>query len=281
MELFLRYRNDLLTKLPGSMNLQFVRSRSKLGCVGLVAKVRCILSNLPGSEANGISAADRRPIDPPPIVQLRVVDPTRRASSGNNTDDSTAESSPSYSDPEAEHAYSQSYLQNPYYFMFACLAKPDDEAELHWLKDGRTRCTTGSVVSSLYHLRDPQNQNADAGFFVFPDLSVRTEGSYRLKLSLFEVVGSSVRHCKSIFSSPFYVYTAKKFPGMEGEHSFPSVDSLFRSSWICRVNCALVCSSRPGHQDSHPQRYPCQKETDQCTRTQYSILTRNAFVSSA
>lgn len=30
---------------------------------------------------------------------------------------------------------------------------------------------------------------SDAGFFVFPDLSVRTEGSYRLKLSLFEVVG--------------------------------------------------------------------------------------------
>lgn len=31
--------------------------------------------------------------------------------------------------------------------------------------------------------------SSDAGFFVFPDLSVRTEGSYRLKLSLFEVVG--------------------------------------------------------------------------------------------
>jgi hypothetical protein len=27
---------------------------------------------------------------------------------------------------------------------------------------------------------------------------------------------SNVYHCKSIFSSPFYVYTAKKFPGMEG-----------------------------------------------------------------
>lgn len=25
-----------------------------------------------------------------------------------------------------------------------------------------------------------------------------------------------VDHCKSIFSAPFYVYTAKKFPGMEG-----------------------------------------------------------------
>jgi len=44
-------------------------------------------------------------------------------------------------------------------------------------------------VSSLYHLKDTEHNNEDAGFFVFPDLSVRTEGSYRLKLSLFEVVG--------------------------------------------------------------------------------------------
>ena len=28
----------------------------------------------------------------------------------------------------------------------------------------------------------------DAGFFVFPDVSVRTEGSYRLKLTLYEVI---------------------------------------------------------------------------------------------
>jgi hypothetical protein len=109
------------------------------------------------------------------------------------------------------------FLQNPYYFMFASLAKPDDDTELHWMKvccftacpivlsyrfclaplihiivlpqDGKTRCTTGSVVSSLYHLKDSENENRDAGFFVFPDLSVRQEGSYRLKLSLFEVVG--------------------------------------------------------------------------------------------
>ena len=77
--------------------------------------------------------------------------------------------------------------------MFASLAKPDEDVELHWLKDGKTRCTTGSVVSSLYHLKDSENQNEDAGFFVFPDLSVRTEGSYRLKLSLFEVVGYVIR----------------------------------------------------------------------------------------
>ncbi|KAI9459336.1 velvet factor-domain-containing protein [Boletus coccyginus] len=149
--------------------------------------------------------SDRRPIDPPPIIQLRVVDPhTRQPPSPANPDTDDA-------DPN----YAHSFLQNPYYFMFASLAKPDDDTELHWLKDGKTRCTTGSVVSSLYHLKDAENRNEDAGFFVFPDLSVRTEGSYRLKLSLFEVVGDTVRHCKSIYSAAFYVYTAKKFPGME------------------------------------------------------------------
>ncbi|OBZ75015.1 hypothetical protein A0H81_05608 [Grifola frondosa] len=125
---------------------------------------------------------DRRPIDPPPIVQLRVIDPSTRRPRSSSSRASSPE--PGGSPPSA-----QSFLQNPYYFMFASLAKPDEDVELHWLKDGKTRCTTGSVVSSLYHLKDAENGNADAGFFVFPDLSVRTEGSYRLKLSLFEVVG--------------------------------------------------------------------------------------------
>lgn len=40
---------------------------------------------------------------------------------------------------------------------------------------------------------------------------------YRLKLCLFETIGNQVHHCKSIYSDPFMVYTAKRFPGMEGE----------------------------------------------------------------
>ena len=39
-----------------------------------------------------------------------------------------------------------------------------------------------------HHIPPTSSFFLDAGFFVFPDLSVRTEGSYRLKLSLFEVV---------------------------------------------------------------------------------------------
>ena len=35
---------------------------------------------------------------------------------------------------------SQSFLQNPYYFMFASLAKPDEDVELHWLKVSHSVC---------------------------------------------------------------------------------------------------------------------------------------------
>ncbi|KAG9304489.1 hypothetical protein G9A89_020053 [Geosiphon pyriformis] len=139
--------------------------------------------------------ADRRPIDPPPIIQLKV-----------------------YDGSISQTEKSNSFLQNPYFFMYASLVAPDSDEELHLLRDGKTRSTTGSVVSSLYHLKDIDN--SDAGFFVFPDLSVRMEGTYRLKLSLFEIIGygtprREVYHCKSIFSEIFIVYSAKRFPGME------------------------------------------------------------------
>lgn len=94
--------------------------------------------------------ADRRPIDPPPIVQLRVIDPSAPSQAANatpsqrrrNSSATTPPGSPSPSAssrhlPEAQESdagYGQSFLQNPYYFMFASLAKPDDDAELHWLK---------------------------------------------------------------------------------------------------------------------------------------------------
>lgn len=70
---------------------------------------------------------------------------------------------------------------------------PDDapdpqqnQEELHVVDDGKSRFLTGTPVSSLYHLKDLDN--SDAAFFVFPDLGVRKEGRYRLKLSLFEIV---------------------------------------------------------------------------------------------
>lgn len=93
---------------------------------------------------------------------------------------------------------------------------------LFWPAYSFVSSSLGYLISSKVQYTDTaiageRGQGRDAGFFVFPDLSVRTEGTYRLKLTLFEVIGANVHHCKSIFSAPFYVYTAKKFPGMEGE----------------------------------------------------------------
>ncbi|KDN39948.1 hypothetical protein K437DRAFT_250382, partial [Tilletiaria anomala UBC 951] len=129
--------------------------------------------------------ADRRPIDPAPIVQLRVI----------------------------THEHAAWYLDNPYYFMYAMLADIETDEELHLLPDGKTRYTTGSCVSCLYHLKDIDGSHQ--GFFIFPDLSIRVEGRYKLKLCLFETIGHGVYHCKSIYTAPFNVYTAKRFPGME------------------------------------------------------------------
>jgi len=64
--------------------------------------------------------------------------------------------------------------------MYASLIAEKTDEEIHLLRDGKTRSTTGSIVSSLYRLKDVDS--TDGAFFVFPDLSVRMEGSYRLKV---------------------------------------------------------------------------------------------------
>jgi hypothetical protein len=212
----------------------------------------------------GSLAADRRPIDPPPIVQLRVIDKARKNLPSPSPSPPPAQhhqQPPSH--PHAQqHSHDSSgpldtsmltpagfgtgpFLQNPYYFMFASLAKPDDDTELHWMKvrldllfllhlsrapcsqhspqDGKTRCTTGSVVSSLYHLKDSENDNRDAGFFVFPDLSVRQEGSYRLKLSLFEVVGC-------VPTSPFVFSLSSHSPPSSAVFNEPTLSLSYFTS---------------------------------------------------
>jgi hypothetical protein len=66
-------------------------------------------------------------------------------------------------------------MQNPYYFMYASLVKGDGtDEDLHPMQSSKTCHTVGSVVSSLYHLKDLDG--SDAAFFTFPDISLRFEG---------------------------------------------------------------------------------------------------------
>ncbi|KAK3810442.1 MAG: velvet factor-domain-containing protein [Linnemannia elongata] len=132
----------------------------------------------------GVKERDRRPIDPPPIIQIKLAEP----STDKNKD----------------------YLQSPYLFMCCNLVhanEPEGEivAPAH-------RALAGTVVSSLNRLKDVDN--SDGGFFVFGDMSARIEGRFRLRFTLFELVEGQVVHVMSIASNPVTVHSSKTFPGM-------------------------------------------------------------------
>jgi len=87
---------------------------------------------------------------------------------------------------------------------------------------------TGSTVTSMAYLERPD----PAGYFIFPDLSVRHEGQYRLSFTLYEILkdgkdenrGEEIADPASwpsgcifrmeVRSVPFAVFSAKKFPGL-------------------------------------------------------------------
>ncbi|KAK4684090.1 hypothetical protein P7C73_g6113, partial [Tremellales sp. Uapishka_1] len=160
-----------------------------------------------------VQAPDRRPVDPTPIVQLRVID--KNGDDVPLTGDSKRdESGKKQLRRPSGGPNGMTFMQNPYYFLFACLVGGDEEQdELHIIEDGKTRYLIGTPVSSLFHLKD--TDNTDAAFFVFPDLGVRKEGRYKLKLTLFEIVEKEVYYCTTMYTSTFNVYSAKKFPGMQ------------------------------------------------------------------
>jgi hypothetical protein len=73
----------------------------------------------------------------------------------------------------------------------------------------------GSLVSSLHRLRDLDNK--DGGFFVFGDISVKKQGTFRLIFSLFELVKGPPHEAvpiQSIVSQPFSVLAGKDFDGL-------------------------------------------------------------------
>ncbi|KAK8175735.1 developmental regulator VelB [Phyllosticta citrichinensis] len=83
-----------------------------------------------------------------------------------------------------------------------------------------TRNLIGSLSVNAFRLLDPSGHQ---GFwFVLQDLSVRTEGMFRLKMNFVNVGsigGNGLNQGKapvlaSVFSDSFQVYSAKKFPGV-------------------------------------------------------------------
>ncbi|KAG2173551.1 hypothetical protein INT44_007142 [Umbelopsis vinacea] len=127
---------------------------------------------------------DRRPIDPPPIVQLVCNSPGMDQ---------------------------QQFLQNPFFFLVCSLQNAND----YDTQGSRVDCnqtTAGTVVQSLHKLKDLDG--SDGGFFLFSDISIRVEGYFRLRFTLFEIVGTRAVRLTSTLSDVFQVYSPKLFPGM-------------------------------------------------------------------
>ncbi|KAI9675511.1 MAG: hypothetical protein M1829_003315 [Trizodia sp. TS-e1964] len=184
----------------------------------------------------GLKEKDRKPVDPPPIIQLRIKDD---------------------SDP------AQNYLQSPYYFMCCNLYDVNQERPASVAPQ---TALAGTLVSSLHRLKDIDN--SDGGFFVFGDLSVKVEGEYRLRFSLFEMLNSprsEVVHIKSTISEPFTVYAAKTFPGMSEStflsRSFGDQGVRLR---IRKEPRTLLKRPAPSNfrQDDYSRQYPQQMAPD-------------------
>ncbi|KAL7272197.1 hypothetical protein RUND412_005008 [Rhizina undulata] len=145
------------------------------------------------------SHADRRPVDPPPVVELRLFQ------------------GPDKADVTFSH--------NSNFFLFATLEQARPIAQGRGMPTAAPApVLTGVPVSGMAYLDRPN----PAGYFIFPDLSVRHEGKYRLRFALYEETKDEMypvpadpqeprewcAHRLDVKSKPFTVFSAKKFPGL-------------------------------------------------------------------
>lgn len=153
-----------------------------------------------------LSAAnsDRRPVDPPPVVELRIIE-------GDNVEDGR----------------DITFDYNANFFLYASLeqARPMAHGRVQTPAVTNPPILTGVPVSGRAYLDRP----SEAGYFIFPDLSVRHEGYYRLAFSLYETCKDEkdadrdsmdsnappgVDWRMEIKTKAFNVFSAKKFPGL-------------------------------------------------------------------
>ncbi|KAH7153237.1 velvet factor-domain-containing protein [Dactylonectria macrodidyma] len=153
-----------------------------------------------GMKAN----SDRRPVDPPPVVELRILE-----------------------GPTFEEGKDVTFDYNANFFLYASLehARPIAHGRVQTPATNNPPILTGVPASGMAYLDRP----AEAGYFIFPDLSVRHEGRYCLTFSLFETTKEEkdfdlepadgdlppgVDWRMEIKTLPFSVFSAKKFPGL-------------------------------------------------------------------
>lgn len=147
------------------------------------------------------ASADRRPVDPPPVVELKIYEGD---GPGQGTD--------------------VTFSYNANFFLLTELetARPMAHGRVAQAQT-QLAVLTGSNVTGMAYLDRP----TEAGYFIFPDMSIRHEGKYRLNFILFEQTkeakdediegepgGEHFDSRLEIKTKRFTVYSAKKFPGL-------------------------------------------------------------------
>lgn len=144
---------------------------------------------------------NRKPIDPPPIIELKY----------NDENDPT----------------NAQWLVSPRTFMMVTLIPAKEEQE-----QAPGKLLIGQTVSSLHRLKD--HSNKDGGYFVFGDISAKRIGSYKLRFSLFDTNKSVFTLAAEIpASSLTAIGILRKWSTWEGSTPLSSLSSLKEISVPC------------------------------------------------
>lgn len=136
---------------------------------------------------------DRRPIDPPPIVQLKILGNDYSEAVNRWVSVNQERLNPPLS---KEFTYmvkpilvTSLHAISPHIFLAAMLIPanelPEGSSQPKIDTTFHNKLTIGSNVSSMHMLRGLDGM--EGAYFVFPDMSVRDEGIYRLNMCLFEI----------------------------------------------------------------------------------------------
>ncbi|KAJ5661746.1 uncharacterized protein N7477_009362 [Penicillium maclennaniae] len=193
------------------------------------------------ARACGAGDRDRRPVDPPPIVQILLsdFDPESQddrdilqdprftvgcllfpvSDSSNPTQDDQDPERESDGVARADDDFSTPLLSGKAFMSpFYVEADPDpNSAPTH---PSLEYSQSPSELAGPSNLRNASKLHQPATFFIFVDLSIRSAGTYRLQFRLMnwgsvEDTGQSMPILAEAWSDPFRVYPAKDFPGMQ------------------------------------------------------------------
>ncbi|KAI8883094.1 hypothetical protein K501DRAFT_185244, partial [Backusella circina FSU 941] len=160
----------------------------------------------------GFGDKDRRPISPPPIVKLIVTSKNGEPVSSDTFDISFLVAICDTWRCENNNNADANIVKHHGSLSQVITFSDDSELTAVNMKN-----LVGSSAVSATKLYDLEGELGI--FFVFHDISLRTEGRFRLRITLIDIghtvnTTSTSKTITSVYTDPFVVYTAKKFPGV-------------------------------------------------------------------